>query len=178
MTDTPAANSATYRFPRLPKRGLLMGLSALRVAALAAALAVLVPAIFVAGPAGGLLTAPLWGALTVGAFVRRGGQPVVDWVPTIGHFGWRRATGHSRGKHAGEPLRNAGAALGAPPGRDPGPGRDGRDRLGERATRTRLFPAPPSALVPHQVHRRLPVRDVPRSVISATPRCGRRTAPA
>ena len=95
MTDTPAANSATYRFPRLPKRGLLMGLSALRVAALAVALLILVPAIFVAGPTGGLLTAPLWGALAVGAFVRRGEQPVVDWVPTIGHYGWRRATGQT-----------------------------------------------------------------------------------
>ncbi len=95
MTDTPAPTPGTYRFPRLPKRGLLLGLSALRVAALAAALLILVPSLFVAGPTGGVLTAPLWGALAVGAFVRRGGQPVVDSLPTVAHYAWRRATGQT-----------------------------------------------------------------------------------
>ncbi len=55
-----------------------------------------------------------------------------------------------------------GAALPPQPRGHPGPGRYCRQRLGERPSGTRPFPASPAALAPDQPHRRVPVRDVPR----------------
>ena len=64
--------------------------------------------------------------------------------------------------HAREPVRDPGAALAAQPARHPRAGRDGRDRLSERGPATGPLPTASTPLVPHQPHRRRPVRDVPR----------------
>ncbi len=95
MTDTTHP-ALTVRFGRLPRRGLLLGLSASRVACVAVALAVLVPALFIGGSLGAALASPLWAGLLVLAFVRAGGKPLVESVPTTAHYLLRRATGQTR----------------------------------------------------------------------------------
>ena len=56
MTDT-TSKAFTVRFARLPRRGLLLGLSAPRVVCVALAMLVLVPAMFLASTTGALVTA-------------------------------------------------------------------------------------------------------------------------
>ena len=89
-------NPLTVRFARLPRRGLLLGLSASRVACLAVATLVLVPSMFVSSMIGALVTAPVWGALVALAFVRWAGRPAIEALPTAAHFALRRATGQTR----------------------------------------------------------------------------------
>lgn len=69
MTEN-TQKSFTVRFARLPRRGLLLGLSAPRVACLALAVVVLIPSMFTAGPLGAALTSPIWGGLVALAFLR------------------------------------------------------------------------------------------------------------
>jgi hypothetical protein len=95
MTDT-VGKPFTVRFARLPRRGLLLGLSAPRVACVAAALLTLVPAMFVAGVAAAVLTAPVWGGLLGLAFIRWGGRPAIEALPTVAHFLTRRLTGQTK----------------------------------------------------------------------------------
>ncbi|OFE16179.1 hypothetical protein BA895_20030 [Humibacillus sp. DSM 29435] len=94
MIDT--TSHLTVRFARLPRRGLLLGLSASRVACIALAALVLIPAMFIASTFGAIVTAPLWGVLVALAFVRTGGRPAIEALPTSAHFGLRRATGQTK----------------------------------------------------------------------------------
>ena len=107
MSDSTAA-PATVRFARLPRRGLLMGLSASRVACIAAAAAVLIPALFLAGPTGLALTSPLWSCGLALAFARRNGRPLIESLPTSAHFLVRRASGQTRFRVRPERPRPAG----------------------------------------------------------------------
>ncbi|MFC6706837.1 SCO6880 family protein [Flexivirga alba] len=93
MTES---HEVPVRFARLPRRGLLLGLSTPRVACLAASLALLIPSVFLTGVAGALLTLPLW--LTVGsaAVARWHRRPIIEWAPTVGHFVQRRLAGQTR----------------------------------------------------------------------------------
>ena len=95
MTDSTSA-PATVRFARLPRAGLLLGLSAARVACIAAAAAVLIPSLFMAGPTGLGLTTPLWAVALALAFVRYQGRPLIESIPTVAHFLVRRASGQTR----------------------------------------------------------------------------------
>jgi hypothetical protein len=95
MTDA-AQSQFTVRFGRLPRRGLLLGLSAVRVACIACAGATFVPMLFVAGAPGAAASSPLWLTFLVLAFARWGGQPAAELVPTAGHFLFRRARGQTR----------------------------------------------------------------------------------
>lgn len=94
MTDT--GTPRTVRFARRPRRGLLLGLSAPRVACLAVAVGVLIPAMFTAGALGGALTFPVWGGLCALAFIRVGGRVAVEAAPTAAHYLLRRVSGQSR----------------------------------------------------------------------------------
>lgn len=95
MTDA-AQSQLTVRFGRLPRRGLLLGLSAVRVACVACAAATFVPMLFVAGAPGAAVSSPLWLTFLVLALARWGGQPAAELVPTAAHFLWRRAQGQTR----------------------------------------------------------------------------------
>lgn len=111
---TPEAGPTTVRFGRRSTRGVLLGLSAPRLIAVAAALVVLVPSVYAAGPAGVLATAPAWGlALTV-AFVRLAGRPAAEWAPVAAHWAARRATGQTT--YRARPLRPRPAGTLALPG--------------------------------------------------------------
>jgi hypothetical protein len=94
MTDT-TSKPFTVRFARLPRRGLLLGLSAPRVACVAAALLILVPTMFTAGVAGAVLIAPVWGGLLALAFVRWGSRPAIEALPTVAHYLTRKVLGQT-----------------------------------------------------------------------------------
>jgi hypothetical protein len=86
-------SARTVRFGRLQAKGFLLGFSGARVAALAAALAVLVPALFFAGAAGAALVSPIVACLVAAAFVPVAGRPTIEWVPIASHWGLRRVLG-------------------------------------------------------------------------------------
>jgi hypothetical protein len=83
----------TVRFGRRQSKGVLLGLSGLRVTVIAAALAVLVPALFLAGPAGVVVTAPVVLLLLASAFVPAAGRTAIEWAPVTAHWALRRFTG-------------------------------------------------------------------------------------
>jgi hypothetical protein len=95
MTDT-TPSTLTVRFARLAQRGLLLGMSGLRVATLAAAIAVLVGALFTAGSLGCVVTAPVWGGLLALTFVRWQHRALVESLPTAAHYLVRRATSQTK----------------------------------------------------------------------------------
>ena len=70
----------TVRFPRLARRGVILGLSGVQVGCIGAGLLLLVLAVFIAGVIGLVLIAPLVVALMAGAVVRVGGHPGVVWA--------------------------------------------------------------------------------------------------
>lgn len=110
MNDT--TSHLTVRFARLPRRGLLLGLSASRVACIALAALVLIPAMFIASTLGAVVTAPLWGALVALAFVRTGGRHAIEALPTSAHYGLRRATGQTKYRaHPAKPRPAGSLAL-------------------------------------------------------------------
>ncbi|QYG95858.1 hypothetical protein HC251_25250 (plasmid) [Iamia sp. SCSIO 61187] len=92
MSDT--STPAGYTFGPLERRGLLLGLSAVQVAAaLVAAIVAIV--LLVRGAVG---PAVLWALVAVPVTVGRiSGRPLMGWLPVVGRFGRRRSTG--RGRH-------------------------------------------------------------------------------
>ena len=113
MTDT-TTKDFTVRFARLPRRGLLLGLSAPRVACIGLAALVLIPAMFTASSLGAIITAPVWASLVGLAFLRWGGRPAVEALPTAAHFLTRRATGQT--KYRARPAKPRPAGTLALPG--------------------------------------------------------------
>ena len=107
MTDS-AQPQFTVRFGQLPRRGLLLGLSAIRVACIACAVATVVPMMFVAGAPGAAASSPLWLTFLVLAFARWGGQPAAELAPTAGHFLFRNARGQTRYRARPDRPRPAG----------------------------------------------------------------------
>ncbi len=85
----------TVRFGRLPRHGVLLGLTALQLACVTAAIGILVPAMFSVGARGAVLTLPFWGGLLTIAFARWQGRPAVEVLPTAAHFLARRAVGQT-----------------------------------------------------------------------------------
>jgi hypothetical protein len=104
----PTAASPSVRFGRRQSKGLLLGLSGPRVAVLAAAVAVFVPAIFLGQLGGAFLTAPLWGGLVASAFVRWHGRPLIESLPVVAHYAARAATKQLRYLHRASAPRPAG----------------------------------------------------------------------
>lgn len=92
-TEDPSP--ATVRFARRSSRGVILGLSGLQVACIAAAAAVALPALFTAGGTGLLITSCVWVTLLAVAFAPWDGQPAVQALPTAGHFLARRTAGQT-----------------------------------------------------------------------------------
>ena len=91
-TDQPV----TVRFGRRSSRGLLLGFSTPRVVVIAAAAAIAVAGLMVANALGLLMSAMVWVPLGATAFVRVGGRPLAEWVPTVTQWWGRRASGQDR----------------------------------------------------------------------------------
>jgi hypothetical protein len=92
---TGASEPITVRFGRRSTRGLLLGFSTLRVAAIGLAAVVAVAGLVAAGPVGFIASALIWGPLAATAFVRVAGRPAVEWLGTAGHYGGRKTTGQT-----------------------------------------------------------------------------------
>jgi hypothetical protein len=86
-----APQAASVRFGRLERRGLLLGLSASQVGTLAVGLLVLLVAEYASGVAGVLVTAPIWTLLAAAALIVIRGRAVVEWLPLVTHWLFRRA---------------------------------------------------------------------------------------
>lgn len=95
MTDTASA-ATTVRFGRLPRRGVLLGFSAPRLACMALAVVTITPMLFTLGGAGVAVSAPLWVTSLALAFAPRHGRPAIETLPAAGHFAWRRLRGQTR----------------------------------------------------------------------------------
>lgn len=97
-TNAPASTPGPplVRFGRRPSRGLLLGLSTARVACLAGAAAVFIPAMFWAGLTGVVVTSGVWIGLLAAAFIPWAGQPAIETVPTAAHFLTRQAWGQNQ----------------------------------------------------------------------------------
>jgi hypothetical protein len=96
MATTTDQSSELVRFGRRQTRGLLLGLSGIRVAAIVFALACLVGPLFLAGAVGAVLAMPLWASALTAAFVRWNGRPAVESVPVVGKWATRSAIGQTR----------------------------------------------------------------------------------
>ena len=81
----------TVRFGRRSSRGVILGLSASRLAAIGAAVCTLVPAVYLGGLSAVLWAAPLWGSALAAAFVTVADRRLVEWLPVFGHWLLRRA---------------------------------------------------------------------------------------
>jgi len=95
MTETTTGTPTTVRYGRRQTRGLLLGFSGLRVAAIACAIGIFVPSMFIAGTLGIAATSPLWVALVASAFVPWGGRAVIEALPTVVHYSARHALGQT-----------------------------------------------------------------------------------
>jgi len=92
---TATTPEPTYRFGRRPTRGLILGFSAPRVAAIGISVGLAVAGLFTARAAGLAVTALVWAPLAATAFVRVGGRPAIEWATTAGHWGLRKAAGQT-----------------------------------------------------------------------------------
>lgn len=108
MTDTTTTTVSTVRFGRLPKRGLLLGFSAPRLACIALSVATITPMLLMLGTTGAALSAPLWVTGLVLAFAPWQGRPAIETLPTAGHFAWRHLRGQTRHRVRPEKPRPAG----------------------------------------------------------------------
>lgn len=93
---TATSQPLTVRFGRLPRRGLILGLSTPRVACIAGAAATIVPALVWMGAGGVLVSTPLWFTFIALAFAPWNGGPAIETLPAAGHFVARRATNQTR----------------------------------------------------------------------------------
>ena len=87
MTDLPA-----YQFPSRPSAGLLFGLSAARLGAVAGAGVVLITTLARPTATSMLVGLVAIAVLLGSAALRVGGKAVIDWVPVWAGFGWAQAT--------------------------------------------------------------------------------------
>ncbi len=103
------------RFGRRSTRGLILGFSAPRVAALALAVSLAVAGLIAGNGAGLIVSALVWAPIAATAFIRIGGRPLVEWVGTAVQYGARRACGQHQ-YLATHPLRPRPAGTLALPG--------------------------------------------------------------
>ena len=80
-------------FARLERRGVLLGLSGVQLAVVGGATTIAVAAVYSAGSAGLLVSAPVWGVLLAAGTVSVAGRPVVGWLPLLVSWHTRRLLG-------------------------------------------------------------------------------------
>jgi hypothetical protein len=96
MVSDSYTGPPTVRFGRRQSKGVLLGLSGIRLVAIGAALTALTLAMFTFGVSGLVLAGPIWVPLLASAFVRWNGQAAIEALPTLLHWGARSATKQSR----------------------------------------------------------------------------------
>lgn len=84
MSDTSTSfELQTVQFSRLPRRGILLGLSLSQLIVLACALLVLVVALYTSGGMGLAWSSPAWLTLAAIAWVPVSGRKLIEWAPII-----------------------------------------------------------------------------------------------
>lgn len=96
MTQTTVTGTPAVRFARRQTRGLLLGFSAPRVAAIALGIAIFVPTMFITGTIGVGVLSPVWAGLVASAFIPWGGRPAIETLPTALHYGARHLRGQTQ----------------------------------------------------------------------------------
>ena len=95
MAITPSPPTPTTRLPRRSTRGVILGLSGARCAALGTAVAIVMVALFSAGFSGLVVTSAVWVPLCASAYARVRGRTVAEWLPVATHYGARRLGGQT-----------------------------------------------------------------------------------
>ncbi len=95
-TASMEATPPRVRFGMRPNSGLLLGLSATRLAAVGASAMLIVVGLVAAGGLALLATGVVWLPLAASAFVTYRGRPVIEWAPIVSHWGLRRLCGQTR----------------------------------------------------------------------------------
>jgi hypothetical protein len=108
MVETTEARSTMVRFGRRQSRGLLLGFSGPRVAAIGVGIAIFVFAMFSTGTMGVVVAGPLWVGLIASAFVPWGGRSAVETAPAAAHFGVRHVLGQHQYRVKPSKPRSAG----------------------------------------------------------------------
>jgi hypothetical protein len=89
VTTRPTQSDArlrTVRFGRRSSRGVILGLSASRLAAIGVAVCTLVPAVYLAGISGVIWSSPVWLLAVASAFITVADRRLVEWLPVFGHW--------------------------------------------------------------------------------------------
>ncbi|GGO59823.1 hypothetical protein GCM10010910_03720 [Microbacterium nanhaiense] len=81
------------KFSRLTRRGILLGLTLAQLIALAIGGASLVLAFYAGGGILVLYTAPIWLTAAIATWVPAGGRPLIEWLPIVTWWLWRRSAG-------------------------------------------------------------------------------------
>ena len=84
------------QFSRLPKRGVLLGLSLAQVVTLAIGLIAFSTAVYMGGGILFGLTSPIWASSLALSFVPLGGRKIIEWVPIAIRWVWRSVGGQLR----------------------------------------------------------------------------------
>ncbi|MDR1188517.1 MAG: PrgI family protein [Bifidobacteriaceae bacterium] len=83
-----AGGLGAVKFSRLPRRGVMLGLSGAQLGCVAAAALVAVAALYSGGAGALVWVSPAWGGLAGFALARVGGRKLVEWAPIA--WRWRR----------------------------------------------------------------------------------------
>ncbi len=94
-STSPSPGPAPVRFGRRSTRGLLLGLSTARCLSVGAAIGVLVVGLVSGGGIGLVASGIVWVPLLAVAFVSWKGLALVEWVPVVGHWATRKASGQT-----------------------------------------------------------------------------------
>ncbi|ORT59145.1 SCO6880 family protein [Streptomyces sp. CB03238] len=84
---------ATVKFPHRSRRGVLLGLSAPQLIAVAACGLLLLGVLLTSGVTGALKLVPLWALVLAAVFVRHRGRALADWAPIATRYALRRFRG-------------------------------------------------------------------------------------
>ncbi|MEU3597200.1 SCO6880 family protein [Streptomyces sp. NPDC006798] len=90
-TSSPAP--ATVKFPHRSRRGILLGLTAPQLVAVALTGLLLLAVLMASGVPGALKLIPLWALILAAVFVRHRGRSLADWAPIALRYASRRAKG-------------------------------------------------------------------------------------
>jgi hypothetical protein len=106
--STALSDAAAVKFSRLPKRGVLLGLSVPRLSAAASGVVVFIGALFTGGADATLWAAPLWLLAAALAWTPVAGRHAADWIPLIAAWWSRKAAGQTRYRRRVTTTRPAG----------------------------------------------------------------------
>ncbi|MEC4018267.1 SCO6880 family protein [Streptomyces sp. H27-D2] len=91
LSDTPQPGGpATVKFPYRSRRGILLGLSAPQLIAVAISGLLLFAVLLASGVTGALKLIPLWAVILLTVFLRHRGRSLADWAPIVARYTLRR----------------------------------------------------------------------------------------